>query len=165
MRVGFGFDAHRLAPGRQLVIAGARIPFDKGLEGFSDGDVAAHAIIDAILGAAALGDCGAYFPAGSPEYADANSMDLLRKAAGILAEDGFKIENIDCTIVAEQPPLAAFVDQMRQNIVRATGIALEQCSVKAKRTEGLGFTGQGLGMAAYAVAMVEHRTAESFPTI
>jgi len=159
MRVGFGFDAHPLVAGRPLILAGREIDFPKGLAGFSDGDAAAHAIIDAILGAAALGDCGAYFPAGNPEFEGARSMELLRKAVGILDEDGFRIENIDCTIVTDQPALAPFVTEMRQNIAAATGLHLEQCSVKAKRTEGLGFTGDGRGIAAYAVATIEQTKA------
>jgi len=154
VRVGFGFDAHRLVAGRPLILAGCQVEFPKGLEGFSDGDVAAHAIIDAILGAAALGDCGSYFPAGQAEFEGARSIELLRKAAGILSADGYRIENIDCTIVAEQPALAPFVEEMRQNIVAATGLHLEQCSLKAKRTEGLGFAGEGAGMAAFAVAAI-----------
>lgn len=152
MLVGFGFDAHRLEAGRPLVLAGCRIAFEKGLVGFSDGDVAAHAIIDAILGAAALGDCGTHFPAGDARFAGADSMALLRRAVEIVARAGFIVVNIDCTIVAEQPPLAPSIAAMRENVARAGAIAIERCSVKAKRTEGLGFTGEGTGMAAYAVA-------------
>lgn len=157
MRAGFGFDAHRLVAGRPLILAGCRIDFAKGLEGFSDGDVAAHAVIDALLGAAALGDCGTHFPAGDPRHANADSMQLLRAAVALLAKRGFTPGNIDCTIVAEHPQLAAYVEAMRQNIAAATGLQLERCSVKAKRTEGLGFTGDGSGMAAYAAATVAQR--------
>ncbi|MDQ6780805.1 MAG: 2-C-methyl-D-erythritol 2,4-cyclodiphosphate synthase [Candidatus Eremiobacteraeota bacterium] len=160
-RAGLGFDAHRLVAGRPLILAGCRIEFAKGLEGFSDGDVVAHAIIDALLGAAGLGDCGTHFPACDPRYANADSMQLLRTAVALLSESGFGIGNIDCTIVAEQPPLAPFVEAMRQNIAAATRLRLDRCSVKAKRTEGLGFTGDGSGMAAYAAASIEehHDTA------
>ena len=154
MRVGFGFDAHRLIAGRPLVLAGCQIPFDKGLEGFSDGDVAAHAIIDAILGAAALGDCGKHFPAGQAEFAGIKSVELLRRATVILSDNGYNIENIDCTIVTDQPPLAGFIEAMIENVVTATHLTADRCSVKAKRSEGLGFTGEGRGMAAFAVACV-----------
>jgi len=154
VRVGLGFDAHRLVAGRPLVLAGCRIPFDKGLEGFSDGDVAAHAIIDAIFGAAALGDCGTHFPAGQPEFANADSMQLLRQATVILKHSGYVVENIDCTIVTDQPPLADFIATMLDNVVAATALAADRCSMKAKRTEGLGFTGEGRGIAALAVACV-----------
>ena len=155
MRVGFGFDAHRLVPGRPLVLAGCRIPFDRGLEGYSDADVAAHAVIDALLGAAALGDCGSMFPAGNPEFAGAESVGLLRRAVQRLTDAGHRIGNVDCTIVAEQPPLAPHIDKMRQTLATAMGIPLERCSVKAKHTEGMGYTGEGIGMAAYAAATLE----------
>ena len=155
MRVGFGFDAHRLVPGRPLVLAGTRIPFERGLEGYSDADVAAHAITDALLGAAAMGDCGSMFPAGDPQYAGADSMELLRRATQRLREAGFQIGNVDCTIVAEQPALAPHITAMRHNVSAAIGIAVERCSVKAKHTEGMGYTGEGVGMAAYAVAVLE----------
>lgn len=155
MRVGFGFDAHRLVPGRPLILAGCRIPFERGLEGYSDADVAAHALIDAILGAAAMGDCGAMFPAGDPRYAGANSVDLLRRAVASVREAGFKVGNVDCTIVAEQPALAPHILAMRTALAEASGVALEQCSVKAKHTEGMGFTGEGIGMAAFASATLE----------
>ena len=154
MKVGFGFDAHRLVPGRPLVLAGCRIPFERGLEGYSDADVAAHAVIDALLGAAALGDCGSMFPAGDPAYAGADSMDLLRRAMQPLTKAGYRVGNVDCTIVAERPALAPYLEQMRANIAAAIGIPVECCSVKAKHTEGMGYTGEGIGMAAYAVAVL-----------
>ena len=154
-RVGFGFDAHRLVPGRPLVLAGCRIPFDKGLEGYSDADVAAHAVIDAVLGAAALGDCGSMFPAGDPQFAGADSMQLLRRAVARVRESGFSVGNVDCTIVAERPALAPHIPQMCAKLADACGIALELCNVKAKHTEGMGYTGEGIGMAAYAVATLE----------
>lgn len=157
MRIGFGFDAHRLVPGRPLVLGGVRIPFDRGLEGFSDADVIAHCVIDAVLGAAGLGDCGSRFPAGDPEFAGADSIALLKTAAGILAKAGWRTHNVDCVVVAEAPALAAHLEKMRAALAAALGIETARCSVKAKRTEGLGFTGTGEGMAAYAVATVEER--------
>jgi 2-C-methyl-D-erythritol 2,4-cyclodiphosphate synthase len=155
VRAGFGFDAHRLVPGRPLVLGGVRIPFDRGLEGYSDADVVAHAVIDAVLGAAGLGDCGSRFPAGDPRYAGADSVKLLEQAVVIVHEAGYRVNNVDCTVVAEQPALAPHVEQMRALLARAAGVAIERCSVKAKRTEGLGFTGAGDGMAAYAIATLE----------
>jgi len=161
MRVGHGFDAHRLVPGRPLVLAGCRIPFDRGLEGYSDADVAAHAIIDAVLGAAAMGDCGSMFPAGNPEFAGADSVALLRRAVKAVMEAGYKVGNIDCTIVAETPALAPHIESMRKCIADAAGIPVSGCNVKGKHTEGMGYTGEGIGMAAYAVATLfdeEHRS-------
>jgi 2-C-methyl-D-erythritol 2,4-cyclodiphosphate synthase len=155
MRVGFGFDAHRLVPDRPLVLGGVRIQFVKGLEGFSDADVLTHAIIDAVLGAAGLGDCGSRFPAGDPKYANAVSVKLLEQTAVMLRQAGLRVNNVDCTIVAEQPALAGHVGAMRAVLANALGVAENACNVKAKRTEGLGFTGTGDGMAAYAVATVE----------
>ena len=155
MRIGFGFDAHRLVPGRPLVLGGVRVPFDLGLEGFSDADVVAHALIDAVLGAAALGDCGTRFPAGDPKYAGAESIGLLKVASEMLKSAGYRTGNVDCVIVAEAPALAPHLEKMRVALCAALGIASECCSIKAKRTEGLGFTGSGEGMAAYAVATVE----------
>lgn len=158
MRVGVGFDVHRLVPGRPLVLGGVRIPFDRGLEGFSDADVIAHAVIDAVLGAAGLGDCGSRFPAGDPRFAGADSVQLLGEARSIVTAAGYNIVNVDCTIVAEQPALAAYTDAMRAAIATALGMTPHHCSIKAKRTEGLGFTGRGEGMAAYAVAMLDEGT-------
>ena len=157
MRVGLGYDAHPLANDRPLVLAGVDIPYGRGLEGFSDADVAAHAVIDALLGAAALGDCGAHFPSGDERYAGARSVDLLRLAVGFLADAGFGVGNVDCTIVAERPTLAPYVERMREQLAAAIGIDKTRVSVKAKRTEGLGFTGSGDGIEAYAVALVEER--------
>jgi 2-C-methyl-D-erythritol 2,4-cyclodiphosphate synthase len=155
VRIGFGFDAHRLVPGRPLILAGCRVPFDRGLEGYSDADVVAHALIDALLGAAALGDCGSMFPAGNPEFAGADSIELLRRAVRRIGEAGYTIGNIDCTIVAEQPALAPYLEKMRTVLAQAAGIGIDRCSVKAKHTEGMGFTGEGIGMAAYAAATLE----------
>jgi 2-C-methyl-D-erythritol 2,4-cyclodiphosphate synthase len=138
-----------------LVLAGCRIPFDRGLEGYSDADVVSHALIDALLGAAALGDCGSMFPAGNPEFAGADSIELLRRAAARVSEAGYAVGNVDCTIVAEQPPLAPHIEKMRTTLAHAVGISADRCSVKAKHTEGMGFTGEGIGMAAYAAATLE----------
>jgi len=154
MKVGFGYDAHALVVGRPLVLAGVSIPFDRGLEGFSDADVAAHAVIDALLGAAALGDCGTHFPAGDARYAGARSVELLSQAVATLRAAGFSVGNVDCTIVAEQPSLAPHVAAMRASLAAAMSVDIDRVSVKAKRTEGLGFTGQGAGMEAYAVAFI-----------
>jgi len=155
MRAGLGYDAHPLIAERPLVLAGVEIPFGRGLEGFSDADVAAHAIIDAILGAASLGDCGTHFPSGDPKYAGARSVDLLTRAVGFVTEAGFAVGNIDCTIVAERPSLAPYVARMRDELAKAIGIETHRVSVKAKRTEGLGFTGSGDGIEAYAIALLE----------
>lgn len=155
MRVGYGFDAHALAEGRKLVLAGVDVAFSKGLLGFSDGDVAAHALIDALYGAAALGDCGTHFPAGDPQYADAHSIGLLAQAAGEVRAGGWRIVNVDCTIVAEQPALLPFIEQMRRSVADALDVEMSAVNVKAKRTEGLGYTGEGRGMAAHAVALLE----------
>ena len=160
VRVGFGFDAHRLVPGRPLVLAGCRVPFERGLEGYSDADVAAHAAIDAILGAAALGDCGSMFPAGDPQFAGADSMELLRRATKAVHDAGFAVGNLDCTIVAERPPLAPHIPTMRANLAAAIGVAIDCCNINAKHTEGMGYTGEGIGMAAYAVATVQHERSQ-----
>ena len=160
MRVGLGYDAHPLTAGRPLVLAGCAIPFDRGLDGYSDADVACHAVIDALFGAAAIGDCGAHFPAGRPEFANAVSLTLLARASTLVAEAGFRIANVDCTIVAEEPSLASHVDGMRTALAQAMDVEPARVSVKAKRTEGLGFVGEGRGMVAYAVACLEERPVE-----
>ena len=154
MRVGFGYDAHPLVEGRPLVLAGVAVPYPRGLDGFSDGDVVAHALIDALLGAAELGDCGQHFPAGDPRFKGADSIGLIHRATALITAEGFEIGNVDCTVVAEEPALAPFVAQMRANLAGALGVSVEVVSVKAKRTEGLGFEGEGRGVAAYAVACI-----------
>lgn len=154
MRIGFGYDAHPLVQGRPLVLAGVVVPFERGLDGYSDGDVVAHALIDALLGAAALGDCGMHFPAGDPRFKGADSVELVRRAVSLIKAERFGIGNVDCTVVAEQPALAPFVAQMRSNLAGALGVKLDCVSVKAKRTEGLGFEGEGRGVAAYAIANI-----------
>jgi 2-C-methyl-D-erythritol 2,4-cyclodiphosphate synthase len=155
MRVGFGYDAHPLVAGRPLVLAGVTIPFGRGLDGFSDADVAAHAVIDALFGAAAMGDCGTHFPAGDARFAGARSVELLREATAVLRGANFVVGNIDCTIVAERPALLPFVSEMRASLAEAIGIDAGRVSVKAKRTEGLGFIGSGDGIEAYAIALIE----------
>jgi len=155
MRVGIGYDVHPLVPGRRLVLGGVDIPFDKGLSGWSDADVLTHAIIDALLGAVALGDIGSHFPTGEPQYKDVSSLALLQRVRDELAEDGWLIGNIDATVVAEQPKLRHFIDRIRQQLSQTLGIALGQVSVKATTSDELGFVGRGAGMAAYAIALIE----------
>jgi len=155
VRVGFGYDVHPLLAGRRLVLAGCHVPFEKGLAGYSDADAIAHAVIDALLGAAALGDCGTHFPAGAPEFAGADSIGLLARAAKMVRDAGYAIVNVDATVVAEKPALAPHIPSMRANLSRAMQIEPERCSVKAKHSEGLGFAGEGKGMAAYATACLE----------
>ena len=155
IRVGIGYDVHPLAPGRKLVLGGVHIPFDKGLEGWSDGDTLTHAIIDALLGAAALGDIGQHFPPGDPQYKDISSLVLLEKVKEKLAAGGWRVVNIDATVLAEKPRLREFIDAMRKKIGQALGIGADRVSVKASSNNGLGFIGRGEGIAAYAVALIE----------
>ena len=161
MRIGSGYDVHPLTMGRRLVLGGVDIPFDRGLDGWSDADVLTHAIIDALLGAAALGDIGSHFPPGDPEYKDISSLVLLKKVKNKLAEKGWLIENIDATVVAEQPRLSDFIDRMREKLSQTLGITLDRVSVKASTSNGLGFIGRGEGIAAYAVALIKEMTDES----
>lgn len=161
MRVGIGYDVHPLAQGRKLVLGGVDIPFDKGLSGYSDADVLTHAIIDALLGAAALGDIGSHFPPGEPQYRDISSLVLLKKVRDELAENGWQIDNVDATIVAELPKLGDFIFKMRQQLSQTLGIALSQVGVKASTSEQLGFVGRGEGMAACAVALIQGSKDES----
>lgn len=155
MRIGHGYDVHRLVPDRKLIIGGVCIPFEKGLLGHSDADVLAHAIMDAVLGAAALGDIGMLFPDSDEQYRGADSLSLLREVARVTAEAGYRIENIDATVLAQAPKLSPYKTQMRQNIADAAGLAVSQVSVKATTEEGLGFTGAGEGIAAHAIALLE----------
>jgi len=155
MRVGIGYDVHPLTSGRRLVLGGVDIPFNKGLSGWSDADVLAHAIMDALLGAAALGDIGSHFPPGEPQYKDISSLTLLKRVGDKLAENSWQIVNVDATIVAEQPKLRDFIDQMRQQLSQTLGIALSQVGVKASTSARLGFVGRGEGIAACAVALIE----------
>ena len=155
LRVGIGYDIHSLVPGRRLVLGGIDIPFDRGLSGWSDADVLTHAIIDALLGAAALGDIGSHFPPGEPEYKDISSLVLLERVRDKLEESGWLIDNIDATIVAEQPKLRDFIDRMRQQLSQTLGIAHSQMSVKASTSNQLGFVGREEGMAVWAIALIE----------
>ena len=155
MRIGIGYDVHPLVSGRRLVLGGVEIPFEKGLGGWSDADVLTHAIIDALLGAAALGDIGSHFPPGEPQYRDISSLTLLKQTRDKLAENGWRVTNIDATIVAEQPKLSDFINAMRQQVGQALGIEASQVSIKASTSEKLGFAGRGEGIAACAVALIE----------
>ncbi|MSQ71776.1 MAG: 2-C-methyl-D-erythritol 2,4-cyclodiphosphate synthase [Betaproteobacteria bacterium] len=159
MRIGQGFDAHALVAGRKLVIGGVHVPFDRGLDGHSDADVLLHAIIDALLGAAALGDIGRHFPDSDPRYRNADSRALLRETADKVRAAGFAIGNVDCTIIAQAPRMAPHIAAMTENIAADLGVARSAVNVKAKTTERLGFTGRGEGIAAEAVALL----AFSFP--
>ena len=156
MRIGHGYDVHRLVEGRRLILGGVEIPYEKGLLGHSDADVLAHAVADALLGAAALGDIGGMFPDTDPAFLDADSLVLLRRVTVAVEAAGFRIENIDATVLAQRPKLAPFIPQMRENLAKACGIAASQVSVKATTEEGLGFTGSGEGMAAQAVCLLEY---------
>lgn len=153
-RSGIGFDTHRLAPGRPLVIGGVTIPHELGLEGHSDADVLAHAVTDALLGAAALGDIGAHFPDTDPAYAGADSMDLLARAAALLRERGFAPVNVDATVVAERPMLGPHREAMVANLAGALGVAADRVNVKFTRGEGMGYLGRGEGIAVLATAAV-----------
>jgi 2-C-methyl-D-erythritol 2,4-cyclodiphosphate synthase len=155
LRVGIGYDVHALTSGRRLVLGGIEIPFDKGLSGWSDADVLTHAIIDALLGAATRGDIGSHFPPGDPQYKDISSLILLERIRDELAENGWQVNNIDATVVAERPRLRDFIDQMRGQLSQTLGININQVSIKAHNSDQLGFVGRGEGMAAYAVATLE----------
>ena len=155
IRVGYGYDVHRLVEGRKLILGGVDIPFEKGLLGHSDADVLLHAITDALFGAAALGDIGSHFPDTDPRYKGADSLKLLEASGKELREQGWRISNIDSTIVAQRPKLLPHVPQMRENIARVLGLEVSQVSVKGKTEEGLGFTGTGEGMAVHAVCLIE----------
>jgi 2-C-methyl-D-erythritol 2,4-cyclodiphosphate synthase len=154
-RIGIGYDIHPLEAGRKLVLGGVEIPFDKGLSGWSDADVLTHAVIDALLGAAALGDIGRHFPPGEPEYKDISSLVLLEKTAKLLKENGWKVGNIDATVVADQPRLSDHINEMRHNLSSTLQIDVDRVSAKASTNNGLGYIGMGMGIAAYAVALLE----------
>ena len=153
-RIGHGYDVHRLAEGRRLVLGGVEVPCERGLLGHSDADVVLHALMDALLGAAALGDIGRLFPDSSERYRGIDSRRLLREVAAVLAESGFSVGNVDVTLVAQRPKVAPYIPRMRENIASDLGIPLDAVSVKATTEEGLGFTGSGEGMAAHAVALI-----------
>lgn len=154
MRIGTGYDVHRLVEGRKLVLGGVEIPFEKGLLGHSDADVLLHAVMDALLGASALGDIGKHFPDTDPAYKGISSVSLLEKVGELLAENGYLVENIDATIIAQAPKLRPYIDTMRDNIAQALGIENGQVNVKATTEEGLGFTGTGEGISSQAVCLL-----------
>ena len=155
MRIGIGYDIHPLTQGRRLVLGGIDIPFGKGLSGYSDADVLTHAIIDALLGAAALGDIGSHFPPGEPQYKGISSLALLERVRDRLKENGWQVDNVDATIVAEQPKLRDFIDGMRKQLSQTLGIGLSQVSVKASTSARLGSIGRGEGVAAFAIALIK----------
>lgn len=155
IRVGHGYDVHKLVEGRKLIMGGVYIPWEKGLLGHSDADVLAHAVTDALLGAAGLGDIGKHFPDTDPAYAGADSLVLLDHVVALLKEKGWHVSNVDATILAQRPKLAAHLPGMRDNLAAHMGVEPEQVNVKATTEEGLGFTGEGLGIAAHAVALIE----------
>ncbi len=154
MRIGMGYDVHKLVEGRRLIIGGVEIPYEKGLLGHSDADVLLHAVMDALLGAAALGDIGKHFPDTDPTYKGISSMKLLEHVGRLLTEKLFLIENIDATIIAQAPKMRPYIDTMRENIASALGMETDQVNVKATTEEGLGFTGSGQGISAQAVCML-----------
>lgn len=153
MRIGLGYDSHRLVSGRRLVIGGVEIPFDKGLAGHSDADVLCHAIIDALLGALGAGDIGRHFPDSDPAWKDAVSIELLKQTVALADRSGYTVSWIDATVIAERPKLAGYMDQMRAALA-CSGIAAELINIKAKTNEGMGFIGKGEGIAAYAVCLL-----------
>ena len=155
LRVGIGYDSHRFVDGRPLILGGVEIPHTQGLDGWSDADAVAHALTDAILGASALGDIGQMFPPDNPKWKDASSLDLLRRASIKAAEMGYSLTNADITVIAEQPRLGPYVDEMREKLAEAAISGISNVSVKAKTNEGMGFIGRGEGIAVIAVVLVE----------
>lgn len=153
-RAGFGYDVHRLVEGRSLILGGIEVPFEKGLDGHSDADVLLHTLIDAILGAAGMGDIGAHFPSSDPTIKGISSVTMLEKVVGLVHQAGWRVENVDGTIVAQQPRLTPHVSRMKAKIASILGIEEERVNVKSKTTDGLGFTGTGEGMAAYCAIML-----------
>ena len=155
MRIGHGYDVHRLVEGRKLIFGGVEVPYEKGLLGHSDADVLTHAVMDALLGAAGLGDIGQHFPDSDDRFLGADSLELLRQVCGMLSERGYRIGNVDVTVIAQRPKLAGFIPAMRENLAAVMGLRPEDVNVKATTEEKLGFTGEGLGIAAHAVALIE----------
>ncbi|HZX21243.1 MAG TPA: 2-C-methyl-D-erythritol 2,4-cyclodiphosphate synthase [Clostridia bacterium] len=154
MRVGIGYDVHRLIEGRKLIIGGVNIPYEKGLLGHSDGDVLLHAIKDSVLGAAALGDIGRYFPDTDKKYKDANSLELLREVGALINSKGYIINNLDTIIIAQMPKMAPYIEEMRNNIASALNTGVDRINIKATTTEGLGFVGLGEGIAAKSIVSI-----------
>lgn len=157
MRIGHGFDAHRLVDGRKLILGGVDVPHTTGALGHSDADVLAHALCDALLGAAALGDLGKHFPDTDERWKGADSMELLAQCAQLVQNAGYYVQNVDATIVVQLPKLAPFIERMRGNVAARLNLPVNQVSVKAKTSEGMGYTGDGSGIAAYAVALLDER--------
>lgn len=155
MRIGHGYDVHRLVEERKLILGGVEIPFERGLLGHSDADVLTHAVMDALLGAAALGDIGQHFPDTDPLYKGADSLKLLDHVMELLAQKGWRVGNVDATVIAQRPKLAGFIPQMRDKLAERMGVSVEQVNVKATTEEKLGFTGAGEGIAVHAVALLE----------
>ncbi len=155
MRIGHGYDVHRLVEGRKLILGGVEIPYEKGLLGHSDADVLTHAVMDALLGAAGLGDIGRHFPDSDDRFLGADSLELLRQVCAMLADKGYRVGNVDVTVIAQRPKLAGFIPAMRENLAAVMGVSPEDINVKATTEEKLGFTGEGLGIAAHAVALIE----------
>lgn len=157
MRIGMGYDVHKLTEGRDLVLGGVKIPYERGLLGHSDADVLLHAVMDALLGAAALGDIGKHFPDTEPAYAGISSLRLLAHVGKLLEESRYAVGNIDATVIAQKPKLAPYREQMEENIAETLGIRKDQVCVKATTEEGMGFTGRGEGMAAQAIALLQEK--------
>ena len=157
MRVGMGYDVHKLVEGRDLILGGVHVPYEKGLLGHSDADVLLHAISDALLGAAALGDIGRHFPDTDPAFHNADSMKLLEEVVRLIEEEGYKVGNVDATVIAQKPKLMNFIPEMRENISKVLGVTPGQVNVKATTEEHLGFTGEGLGISAQAVCLLTER--------
>ena len=169
-RVGFGYDAHRLAAGRPLILGGVQIPYERGLAGHSDADVLLHALIDALLGAAGMGDIGTHFPSSDPSLEGISSLDMLSRVMQMVSAVGWRVENVDATIVAQQPRLSPHTPAMRASIAAALDIEQERVNVKGKTTDGLGFTGTGEGIAAYCVVLLSRDQGsgvrdQSLPTV
>ena len=155
MRIGHGYDVHRLVPDRKLILGGVEIPYALGLDGHSDADVLIHAVMDALLGAAALRDIGYHFPDTDPTYKGADSRVLLRRVGELIAQKGYRVSNIDVTMIAQRPKLKEYIPTMMENIAADLGLALDQVNIKATTEEKLGFTGEGLGMSCHAVCLLE----------
>ena len=155
MRIGHGYDVHRLTENRKLILGGVEIPYEKGLLGHSDADVLVHALMDAMLGAAAMGDIGKLFPDNDDAYLGADSLVLLKKVSALIREQGYTLSNADCTVIAQRPRLSPYIDEMRRRVAEAAGVDVGRISVKATTEEKLGFTGEGLGIAAHAVVLLE----------
>ncbi|MBO4468380.1 MAG: 2-C-methyl-D-erythritol 2,4-cyclodiphosphate synthase [Clostridia bacterium] len=155
MRIGHGYDVHKLVNNRKLIIGGVEIPFEKGLLGHSDADVLLHAICDSLLGAAAIGNIGKLFPDTDEKYKDIDSLVLLTEVGGLIKKQGYKIQNIDATVIAQNPKLSPYINSMRENVSSALGISADDVSIKATTEEGLGFSGRGEGIAAHAVCLID----------